>query len=127
MTFLPFITIAVIFGAVFLIRKAQNQGETKDLENLRSTNPGDENNFTSPANRKFQNINHAGAKITWIFNEDASQVQVKGGMFGLNTINSTIKIESLGYGKYKGSNGSIFTVEGNRIKSGHIYLNEIFE
>jgi len=127
MTILPFLTIIVIFGAVFLIRKSQNQSAINDLDQQRAANPGDENNFTSPANRKFQNINPTGAKITWIFNEDATQVQIKGGMFGLNTVNSTLKIESLGYGKYKGSNGSVFSIEGNRIKSGHIYLNEIFD
>ena len=126
MMILPFLTIIVIFGAVFFIRKSQNQSAINDLGQLRDENPGDENNFTSPANRKFQSINPAGAKITWIFNEDATQVQIKGGMFGLNTVNSTLKIESLGYGKYKGSNGSVFSIEGNRIKSGHIYLNEIF-
>lgn len=126
MTMIPIITIAVIFGIVFLIRKSQNQSAITDLEKLKSERPGDENNFTSPANRKFQNVNPAGAKITWVFNEDASKVQIKGGMFGINTVNSTISIESLGYGKFKGSNGSVFTIEGNRIKSGHVYLNEIF-
>ena len=30
-------------------------------------------------------------------------------------------------GKFKGSNGSVFSVEGNRIKSGHAFLTEIFE
>ena len=120
------ITLAVIFGIVFLIRNSQNQSEITNLEKLKSERPGDENNFTSPANRKFQNVNPAGAKITWVFNEDASKVQIKGGMFGINTVNSTISIESLGYGKFKGSNGSVFTIEGNRIKSGHVYLNEIF-
>ena len=115
---IPLITIAVIFGIVFLIRKSQNQSAVSDLEKLKSERPGEENSFTSPANRKFQNVNSAGAKITWIFNEDASKVTIKGGMFGLNTINSTISIESLGLGKYKGSNGSLFSIEGNRIKSG---------
>jgi hypothetical protein len=127
MTIIPLITIAVIFGIVFLIRKSQNQSAVNDLEKLKSERPGEENNFTSPANRKFQNINSAGAKITWIFNEDASKVTIKGGMFGLNTVNSTISIESLGFGKFKGSNGSVFSVEGSRIKSGHVYLTEIFE
>ena len=46
-------------------------------------------------------------------------------MFGLNTNNSTISIESIGYCKYKGCNGSVFTIDGNRIKSGHVYLSEI--
>ena len=123
---IPIITIAVIFGIVFLIRKSQNQSAITDLEKLKSERPGDENNFTSPANRKFQNVNPAGAKITWVFNEDATKVEIKGGMFGINTVNSSISIESLGYGKFKGANGSVFTVEGNRIKSGHVYLNEIF-
>lgn len=120
------ITIAVIFGIAILIRKSQNQSAITDLEKLKSERPGDENNFTNPANRKFQNVNPAGAKIIWVFNEDASEVQIKGGMFGINTVNSTMSIESLGYGKFKGSNGAVFTVEGNRIKSGHVYLNEIF-
>jgi hypothetical protein len=124
---IPLITIAVIFGIVFLIRKSQNQSALNDLGKLKSERPGEENNFTSPANRKFQNVNPAGAKITWVFNEDASQVQIKGGMFGINTVNSTLSIESLGFGNFKGSNGSVFTVEENRIKSGHVYLTEIFE
>ncbi len=122
---IPIITIAVIFGIVFLIRKSQNQSAITEIEKLKTDRPEDENNFMSPANRTFQNVTSAGAKITWIFNEDASKVQIKGGMFGINTINSTISIESLGYGKFKGSNGSVFTVESNRIKSGHVYLNEI--
>ena len=41
--------------------------------------------------------------------------------------NSSISIVSLGYGRFKGSNGSVFVLEGNRIKSGPVYLNEIFE
>jgi len=126
MTMISIITIAVIFGIAILIRKSQNQSAITDLEKLKSERPGDENNFTIPANRKFQNVNPAGAKIIWVFNEDASEVQIKGGMFGINTVNSTMSIESLGYGKFKGSNGAVFTVEGNRIKSGHVYLNEIF-
>ena len=120
------ITLAVIFGVVFLIRNSQNQSEISDLKKLKSERPEDENNFVSPANRIFQNVNSVGAKVTWVFNEDASKVQIKGGMFGIHTVNSSISIESLGYGKFKGSNGSVFTVEGNRIKSGHVYLNEIF-
>lgn len=126
MTLIPIITLAVIFGIVYLIRKSQNQSAIGDLEKLKSESPESANNFNSPASRKFQNVNPLGAKITWVFNEDASKVQIKGGMFGINTINSTISIESLGFGKYKGSNGSVFTVEVNRIKSGHVYLNEIF-
>jgi rRNA pseudouridine-1189 N-methylase Emg1 (Nep1/Mra1 family) len=120
------LTMIFIFGIVFLIRKNQNNNELKELEHLRSIHPEDENNYQSMANRKFQNINPIGAKITWTFNEDGSKVQVKGGMMGLNTINSTITIQSLGYGKFKGSNGSVFTLEGNRIKSGPVYLNEVF-
>jgi len=119
------ITLAVIFGIVFLIRNSQNQSEITNLEKLKSERPEDENNFVSPANRRFQNVNPVGAKITWVFNEDATKVEIKGGMFGINTVNSSITIESLGYGKFKGTNGSVFTVEGNRIKSGHVYLNEI--
>jgi hypothetical protein len=126
MTIIPIVTLLIIFGVVFLIRKSQNQSANSDLEKLKSERPDDENNFTSPASRKFQNVNPMGAKITWIFNEDASKVQIKGGMFGINTVNSTISIESLGYGKFKGSNGSVFTIEGNRIKSGHVYLDEVF-
>jgi hypothetical protein len=125
MLMISVITVVVIFGISFLIRNSQNQSAVDDLEKLKSERPGDENNFNSPANRKFQNVNPVGAKVIWIFNDDASKVQIKGGMFGLNTVNSTISIESLGYGKFKGSNGSVFTVEGNRIKSGHIYLDEI--
>ena len=66
MTILPFLTIIVIFGAVFLIRKSQNQSAINDLDRERAANPGDENYFSSPANRKFQNINPAVAKITCI-------------------------------------------------------------
>lgn len=127
MEMIPLITIAVIFGIVFLIRKSQNQSAVNDLEKQKSERPGEENNFTSPANRKFQNVNPVGAKITWIFNEDATKVTIKGGMFGINTVNSTISIESLGFGKFKGSNGSVFSIEGSPIKSGHVYLTEIFD
>jgi hypothetical protein len=121
------LTMIFIFGIVFLIRKNQNNNELKELDHLRFIHPEGENNYQSLANRRFQNINPMGAKITWTFNEDASKVQVKGGMMGLNTINSTITIQSLGYGKFKGSNGSVFTLDGNIIKSGPVYLNEIFE
>jgi hypothetical protein len=121
------LTVIFIFGIVFLIRKKQNNNELNELNHLRSIHPEDENNYQSLANRKFQNINPIGAKITWTFNEDGSKVQVKGGMIGLNTINSTISIQSLGFGKFKGSNGSVFSLEGNRIKSGPVYLNEVFE
>jgi hypothetical protein len=124
-TLIPFITVIVIFGIVFLIRKSQNNKAINELNELEISNPEDANNFESLANRKFQNINHMGAKITWTFNEDATQVNIKGGMMGLNTINSTISIVSLGHGRFKGSNGSVFILEGNRIKSGPIYLNEI--
>jgi hypothetical protein len=121
------LTVLFIFGIVFLIRKTQNNNELRELDILRANNPEGVNDFQSLANRKFQNINPVGAKITWTFNEDASKVQIKGGMMGLNTINSTISIQSLGYGKFKGSNGSVFTLEGNRIKTGPVYLDEIFE
>ena len=123
--FIIIITMALIF-IVYLIRKSRNQHANEVIEKLNSDRPGDENNFTSPANRTFQNVNSIGTKVTWIFNEDASKVQIKGGMFGINTINSTISIESLGYGKFKSSNGRLFTVESNRIKSGHMYINEIY-
>ena len=36
MTMIPIITIAVIFGIVFLIRKSQNQSAITDLEKLKS-------------------------------------------------------------------------------------------
>jgi hypothetical protein len=47
-------------------------------------------------------------------------------MFCINNVNSTILIERLGYGNFKCNNGSVFTVESNRVKSGHIHLKEIF-
>lgn len=127
MTFIPILTIAVIFLIVFFIRNSQKQNAISDLEKLKSARPGEENNFISPANRKFQNVNSAGAKITWTFNENATKVQIKGGFMGINSINSTINIESLGFGRFKGDNGQVFIVEGNIIKSGNVILKEISE
>ena len=46
-------------------------------------------NIESLANRKFQHKNFVGAKTTWEFNGDGSQVSVKAGMFGINTVNAT--------------------------------------
>jgi hypothetical protein len=66
MMIFSFLTIIVIFGVEFYIRKSQNQSAINDLDRERAANPGDENNFSSPANRKFQNINPAVAKITCI-------------------------------------------------------------
>jgi hypothetical protein len=124
---IPIVTILFIIGIVILFRSSQKQSEVKELEKLKSEKPEEENNFISPANRKFQNINSSGTKITWIFNNDGTKVQIKGGMLGINTINSTLSVQSLGFGRFKSSNGQIFSIERNRIKSGHVYLNEIFD
>ena len=124
---IPIVTILFIIGMVMLFSSSQKQSAVKELEKLKSEKPEEENNFISPANRKFQNINSSGAKITWIFNNDGTKVQIKGGMLGINTINSTLSVQSLGFGRFKSSNGQFFSIEGNRIKSGHVYLNEIFE
>ena len=43
-----------------------------NLENNSST----ENKSSDLANRKFQNINAAGTKVTWQFNSDGSSVHI---------------------------------------------------
>jgi hypothetical protein len=87
------------------------------------------NNLNILAKRKFQHSNFVGSKTTWTFNEDGSKVNVKAGWLGINTINSTIDVESLGDGKFlgKGFISQKFSIEGNRIKTGPVYLLEIFE
>jgi len=79
------------------------------------------------ANRKFQHKSFVGAKTTWEFNADGSKVNIKAGWLGINTVNSTISVESLGDGKFvgKGFISQKFTIEGNRIKSGPAILDEI--
>ena len=80
------------------------------------------------SNRTFQYKNFMGTKATWKFNENGNEVNVKAGWLGINTVNSTIKVESLGDGKFvaKSFMSQKFSLEGNRIKSGHVYLDEIF-
>lgn len=87
------------------------------------------NNLEVLANRTFQHINFVGSKTTWKFNDDGSKVNVKAGWLGINTVNSTINVESLGDGKFRGKGfiSQKFSVEGNRIKSGPVYLTEIVE
>ena len=89
----------------------------------------DSYNLKVLANRKFQHSNFVGSKTTWIFNEDGSKVNVKAGWLGINTVNSTINIESLGEGKFVGKSfiPQKFSIEGNRIKTGPVTLIEIFE
>ena len=79
------------------------------------------------ANRKFQHKNFMGATTTWEFNADGSKVNIKAGWLGINTVNSTISVESLGDGKFvgKGFISQNFTIEGNRIKSGAVMLDEV--
>tara|TARA_B110000211_G_C13925261_1_gene484633 strand:+ start:44 stop:850 length:807 start_codon:yes stop_codon:yes gene_type:complete len=80
------------------------------------------------SNRTFQHKNFMGTKATWKFNENGNEVNVKAGWLGINTVNSTIKVESLGDGKFVGKSfmSQKFSLEGNRIKSGIGYLNEVF-
>jgi hypothetical protein len=89
----------------------------------------DNNNLKVLANRKFQQKNFIGSKTTWTFNEDGSKVNVIAGWLGINTVNSTINVESLGDGKFVGKSfiSQKFSLEGNRIKSGPVYLIEISE
>ena len=79
------------------------------------------------SNRTFQHINFVGAKITWTFNDNGDKVNIKGGWLGINTVNSTVEVESLGDGKFigKGFIKQKFSLEGNRITSGPTYLDEI--
>lgn len=79
------------------------------------------------SNRIFQNTNLVGAKTTWTFNETGDKVNIKAGWLGINTVNSTVEIEGLGDGKFvgKGFISQKFSLEGNRIKSGLVYLDEI--
>ena len=79
------------------------------------------------SNRVFQHTNFMGSKTTWTFNELGDKVNIKAGWLGINTVNSTIGIESLGGGKYVSKNfmKQKFTLDGNKIKSGPVVLNEI--
>jgi len=79
------------------------------------------------SNRVFQHKNFVGSKTTWTFNEAGNKVNIKAGWLGINTINSTIGIESLGGGRFITQNfmKQKFTIEGNKIKSGPVILKEI--
>ena len=79
------------------------------------------------ANRKFQHKSFVGAKTTWEFNADGSKVNIKAGWLGINTVNSTISVESLGNGEFigKGLISQKFTIEDSAIKIGYLFLNEI--
>tara|TARA_B100001250_G_C19334349_1_gene586127 strand:+ start:243 stop:515 length:273 start_codon:yes stop_codon:yes gene_type:complete len=79
------------------------------------------------ANRKFQHTNFLGSTTTWEFNAEGNKVNVKAGWLGINTVNSTISVESLGDGNFigKGFVSQKFTIDGNRIKSGPVILDEI--
>jgi len=79
------------------------------------------------SNRTFQHKNFVGSKTTWKFNNDGSEVNIKAGWLGINTVNSNIKIESLGDGNFIGKSfiSQKFSIEGKRIKSGPVYLDEI--
>ena len=85
------------------------------------------NNTSMLSNRIFQHKNFVGSKVTWTFNENGDKVNIKGGWLGINTVNSTVEVESLGDGKFvgKGFIKQNFSLEGNRIKSGPTYLDEI--
>ena len=85
------------------------------------------NNTAMLSNRIFQHKNFVGAKVTWTFNENGDKVNIKGGWLWINTVNSTVEVESLGDGKFvgKGFIKQNFSLEGNRIKSGPTYLDEI--
>lgn len=86
-----------------------------------------DNNTRVLSNRTFQHKNFIGTTITWKFNNDGSEVNIKGGWLGINTVNSNIKVESVGHGKFIGKSfiPQKFSIEENRIKSGTVYLNEI--
>ena len=79
------------------------------------------------ANRKFEHKNFVGAKTTWEFNSDGSKVKVKAGMFGINTVNSTIDVEIIGDGVFKGKGiiSQKFKLENNSIRSGAVVLKEV--
>jgi len=101
-----------------------NESNTSNESNLEN-NSSPENNSSDLSNRKFQNINAAGAKVTWEFNSDGSNVHITGEYNGQIGVNSTINIQSLGNGNYKGDNGYTFRLEGNKINSSGVILNEI--
>ena len=85
------------------------------------------NNTKILSNRIFQHKNFVGSKVTWTFNENGDKVNIKAGWLGINTVNSTVEIESLGDGKFvgKGFIKQKFSLEGKRIKSGLSCLDEI--
>ena len=107
-----------------LLEKSHISSSNKSSTSVKMEN----NNLKVLANRKFQHKQFLGATTQWIFNEDGSKVNLKGGMFGFFWINTNYEIESLGEGKFvgKGLISQKFSLEGNRIKSGPVYLNEIF-
>jgi hypothetical protein len=119
------LTVVLIFLLAFLMRNSQNNSALNELERLKSDNPDSESDYSSPANRTFENTNPAGGKVTWLFNDDATKVTIKAGAFGINSVNTTISIERMGYGRYKNSKGDIFIVYENYIQSGHVKLFEI--
>ena len=102
------------------MRHSQNNSALNELERLKSDNPDSESDYSSPANRTFENTNPAGGKVTWLFNDDATKVTIKAGAFGINSVNTTISIERMGYGRYKNSKGDIFIVYENFNKKGSL-------
>ena len=56
------------------------------------------------SNRVFQHTNFMGSITTWIFYNLGDKVNIKAGWLGINTVNSTVGIESLGGGKYISKN-----------------------
>jgi hypothetical protein len=74
--------------------------------------------------RKFQYKNFIGAKTTWIFSADGKNATIKAGMFGINTVNSTISIVDEGDGNYKGK--GVFGWQKFKLKNDCIVIRNIF-
>tara|TARA_Y100000589_G_C26937401_1_gene540908 strand:- start:200 stop:784 length:585 start_codon:yes stop_codon:yes gene_type:complete len=107
-----------------VVKEEYSEDSTKEFTTV-------EDNFENLANREFQHKNFIGTKTNWKFNQDGRKVNIRSGWLGINTVNATCNIESLGDGVFigKGLINVKFTVEENRIKLrslvGPVVLNEI--
>ena len=132
--FPSFLTLVLIFAIVYFIRQSQYKRDVNELDKIKlQKKPEPENEEPSVegnilANRTFQHKNFIGAKTTWNFNEKGNKVTIKAGMFGINTVNTTISFEDLGERRYKAKGllgAQIFKLKDDCIITGPVVLNEI--
>ena len=99
----PFIFIPpVLVSVIYLVKKIKTKTINKKLSDEQVEIKKED--FELLSNRKFQFKFFIGSKITWTFNNDGDVVNIKAGWLGINTVNSDIKIESLGNGNFRGRN-----------------------